>query len=96
MSNKINKKDLAYFIADKYKLKKGLSEEIIESLFLKIEHELRSESQISIVGFGTFFTKKLNSRISTNPQTGEKFNKDERTVIKFKLGKKLKNMFKVK
>jgi nucleoid DNA-binding protein len=96
MDNKVNKKDLAYFIAEKYDLKKGVSEDVIESLFLKIEHELRNKNQVSIVGFGTFYTKKLNARISTNPQTGEKFNKEERTIAKFKLGKKLNNMFKNK
>ena len=96
MGKKINKKDLAYFIADKYNLKKGLSEDVIESLFLKIEHEIRNKNQVSIVGFGTFYTKQLNARISTNPQTGEKFQKEARTIAKFKLGKKLNNMFKKK
>lgn len=92
MNKKLNKKDLAYYIAEKYSLKKGLSEEILESLFLKIERELRDKNKVTIVGFGSFFTKTLKPRVSTNPQTGERFQKGERTVIKFRLGKKLKNI----
>jgi DNA-binding protein HU-beta len=93
MENKTNKKDLAYYLADKYNLKKGFSEELIESLFLYIERELRSGNQVSIVGFGTFYSKSMKARISTNPQNGEKFQKPERVMVKFKLGKKLKGMF---
>jgi nucleoid DNA-binding protein len=96
VDKKINKKDLAYHIAEKYNIKKGVSEDIIESLFLKIEHELRIESQITIVGFGSFTVRELDARTSTNPQTGERFKKSKRKIVKFKLGKKLKNMFKDK
>ena len=92
----MNKKDLAYFIADKYKLKKGVSEDIIESLFLKIEQEIRDGNKVNIVGFGSFYTKEMKGRIATNPQNGETFPLEPRKVVKFKLGKKLRDMHKNK
>ncbi len=92
----INKKDLAYFLANKYKIKKYEAENFVESLFLKIEQELRKENKVNIVGFGSFYTHEMPERIATNPQTGETFNLEKRIVMKFKAGKKTKNMFKPK
>ena len=92
----MNKKDLAYFLAEKYNLKKGLSEEVIESLFLKIEQELREKNKVNIVGFGSFYTKKMKKRTATNPQSGKTFELNERHIVKFRLGKKLHGMFKDK
>lgn len=89
---KINKKDLAYNIAEKYDLKKNQSEEILQSIFLHIERELREGNTINIVGFGSFYIKKMQPRISVNPQSGKRFQQEERDVVKFKLGKNLKNL----
>lgn len=92
----INKKELAYFLADKYNFKKYEAENFVESLFLKIEQELRKKNKVNIVGFGSFYTHEMPERIATNPQTGETFELEKRLVIKFKPGKKTKNMFKKK
>lgn len=90
---KINKKSLAHFIEQRYgEITKGDAEDIINSLFWKIEQELKKGNEVSIVGFGKFYTKRLKERISTNPQTGEKFKKPERNVIKFRIGKNLKDI----
>tara|TARA_B100000073_G_C23743509_1_gene574446 strand:- start:6233 stop:6514 length:282 start_codon:yes stop_codon:yes gene_type:complete len=92
----MNKKDLAYFLAEKYNLKKGVTEELIDSLFLKMEQELRQKKKINIVGFGSFYVKEMKQRTATNPQNGETFELESREVVKFKLGKKLREMFKNK
>lgn len=89
---KLNRKDLAYNIANQYGLKKSQSEEILQSIFLQIERALKEGKSVNIVGFGSFYSKKMNSRISVNPQNGNKFKQESRNVIKFKLGKKLKNI----
>lgn len=88
---KLNKKDLSEFLNERYDLGKEKSENIINSIFWKIETELKKGNDVQIVGFGKFFNKELQERISTNPQNGEKFVKEKRNVIKFKLGKNLKN-----
>ena len=92
----MNKKDLAYFLAEKYNLKKGVTEDLIDSLFLKMEQELRQKKKINIVGFGSFYVKEMKQRTATNPQNGETFELESREVVKFKLGKKLREMFKNK
>lgn len=92
----MNKKDLAYFLADKYNLKKGVTEDLIDSLFLKMEQELRQKKKINIVGFGSFYVKEMKQRTATNPQNGETFSLESRYVVKFKLGKKLREMFRKK
>ena len=38
----------------------------------------------------------MKQRTATNPQNGETFDLESREVVKFKLGKKLKEMFKNK
>ena len=91
--SKINKKSLSLFIEERYgDITKGESENIINSLFWKIEQELRQGNDVSIVGFGKFYIKKMKPRICTNPQTGEKFNQPAREVIKFKAGKNIKSI----
>ena len=92
----MNKKDLAYFLAEKYNLKKGVTEDLIDSLFLKMDQELRQKKKINIVGFGSFYVKEMKQRTATNPQNGETFDLESREVVKFKLGKKLREMFKNK
>lgn len=94
MDNKINKKDLSDYIAGRYDLKKGLSEDIIQTIFHKITSELKKGNSVNIVGFGSFYNKEYDERISTNPQTGKTFKKGKRVCIKFRLGKMLKNLHK--
>ena len=90
-NRKVNKKEIAEFISNQYpKLTKEESESIITSVFRKIEIELKDGNDVQIVGFGKFFNKTLKERISTNPQNGEKFIKEQRNVIKFRIGKNLK------
>ncbi len=90
---KINKKDLADFLEERYPiLCKIDSENIINSLFWKIENEIKKGNEVCIVGFGKFFVKELNERLATNPQNGTKFIKEKRKVAKFRTGKNLKNL----
>lgn len=90
-NKKVNKKEIAEFINDRYpNLTKEECESIITSIFRKIEMELKNGNDVQIVGFGKFFNKRLKQRIATNPQNGEKFIKEERDVIRFRIGKNLK------
>lgn len=90
---KLNKKDLAEFISARYdNINKNLAENLVNSLFWKIEQEIKQGNEVSIVGFGKFFIKTLEERIATNPQNGQKFLKEKRKTIKFKCGKNFKNI----
>ncbi|MBQ3815126.1 MAG: HU family DNA-binding protein, partial [Clostridia bacterium] len=47
--------------------------------------------KVSLIGFGTFESKKREARISRNPRTGEAVNVAASTVPAFKAGKEFKD-----
>jgi len=47
-------------------------------------------NKITLVGFGTFETKRRNARDGRNPKTGETIYIPSTKVVNFKEGKKLK------
>ncbi len=71
-------------------------EKIYNAAAADIEKALSSDIDVNIVGFGCFKTVKRPNRIATNPQTGKTFPLASRKVVKFVLGKHLKNLHKSK
>ncbi len=92
----ISKRDLSKIIADKHDLTQQDSLNIINSVFDEIEKLLEEGSDVNIVGFGAFKSITRPDRIATNPQTGKTFKLPSRKVVKFEMGKHLKNLFKTK
>lgn len=92
----INKNDLAKIISEKHDITIQNSLDIISDTFDEIEKALSSDINVNIVGFGCFKTVKRPNRIATNPQTGKTFPLASRKVVKFVLGKHLKNLHKSK
>lgn len=90
----INKKELSKIIAKKQNITNNQALENIETIFTEIENLLKEEKSVNIVGFGVFESILRDKRIATNPQTGKTFSLDERRVVKFKLGKHLKKLYK--
>lgn len=50
----------------------------------------KKDGKVTLVGFGTFSTVKRKARTGRNPQTGEEIKIKARNVVKFSVGKKLK------
>lgn len=92
----INKNDLAKVIAEKHNLTIQNTLDIISDTFDEIEKNLSLNIDVNIVGFGCFKTVQRPSRTATNPQTGKTFPLAPRKVVKFVLGKHLKNLHKDK
>lgn len=92
----INKNDLAKKISVTHKLTIQKSLDIIDDLFNEIENSISDSVDVNIVGFGCFKTVLRPDRIATNPQTGKTFSLPSRKVVKFVLGKHLKNLHKDK
>lgn len=92
----INKNDLARTLSDKHDLTQQKTLDIITDLFVEIETKIKNGEDVNIVGFGAFRAVKRPDRIATNPQTGKTFPLASRVVVKFVLGKHLKNLFKDK
>ena len=51
---------------------------------------LEEQDEISLVGFGRFYKRRMKSRQGRNPKTGEVMNIPEHVLLKFFVGKKLK------
>jgi integration host factor subunit alpha len=92
----INKNDLAKTISEKHDLTIQKTLDIISDTFDEIEKALSLNIDVNIVGFGCFKTVKRPDRIATNPQTGKTFPLASRKIVKFVLGKHLKNLHKSK
>lgn len=54
-----------------------------------ISKSVSGGEEVTLVGFGTFFSKVLKARVATNPATGAKIQVPARTAAKFKAGKNL-------
>lgn len=86
---------------EKLQLKKYISEEtgvtgeeagiIIDVIFKGIVKGLASDGKATITNFGTFRTKEVKGRKARNPHTGETVYVPDRTVVRFKPAKKLKD-----
>ena len=50
----------------------------------------KKDGKVTLVGFGSFTKQRRKARKGRNPQTGEEIKIKARNVVKFKVGKKLK------
>ena len=69
-------------------LKKDL-EKFTDIILNEIKRSLKKGERVELRGFGVFSTNIQKSRISRNPQTGEKIHTPEKRTIHFKMSKEL-------
>jgi len=50
----------------------------------------KKDGKVTLVGFGSFTKQRRKARTGRNPQTGEEIKIKARNVVKFRVGKKLK------
>ena len=67
-------------------------EAVIDASHDIIVESLQKGEEVKLSGFGLFYSLKRSSRQGRNPKTGEKVKIAEKTVIKFKPGKVLKDL----
>ena len=91
-----NKMELAKIIAKKEGINQSEALNNINIVFDTIEEQLKNNEDVNIVGFGSFQSIIRKKRTATNPQTAKQFELPERRVVKFSMGKHLKNMYKKK
>ncbi len=84
------KVELAKAIAQKVGTTQKQAGEFINSFVETVEEKLSEGEKVQLVGFGTFMTRKRESREGRKPGTGEKINIPASTVPVFKAGKGLK------
>jgi len=87
----MNKGDLIDVVADDAGLSKADATRAVDAVISAVTKALKSDQQVSLVGFGTFAVKKRAARQGRNPRTGETIQIAASNVPGFKAGKALKD-----
>jgi DNA-binding protein HU-beta len=87
----MNKGDLIEVVADDAGLSKADATRAVDAVIGAVTKALKSGSDVSLVGFGTFTVKSRAARQGRNPRTGETIQIVASKVPGFKAGKALKD-----
>lgn len=87
----MNKSQLIEAIAEKTGMSKKSANANLDALVEVMTKVLSKKGKVSLVGFGTFETRKRAARKGRNPQTGEEMKIPASTVPAFKAGRGLKD-----
>lgn len=87
----MNKGELIDAVADTANLSKADAGRAVDAVLDTITNSLKKDSQVSLVGFGTFSVKRRAARNGRNPRTGETIFIAATNVPGFKAGKALKD-----
>ncbi len=88
----MNKTELVNAVAERTGLSKAKSAEAVDGIISAISDSLKRGEKVSLVGFGTFEVVKREARKGRNPQTGKEITIPAKNVVRFKAGKKLKDL----
>ncbi len=88
--NTMNKEELVQEVSKKSKVTQKETGEIINALMETIEKTVAKGKKVTLVGFGTFESRKRAARTGRNPQTGKEIKIAAKTVPAFSAGKKFK------
>lgn len=87
----MTKAELIDKIASGAGLNKTDASKALDSTLNSIKASLKKGQKVTLVGFGTFSTKKRKARKGRNPRTGQIINIPAAKVPKFTSGKALKD-----
>ena len=90
----MTKAELISEVAEKAGLTKKDSDKAVSAVIDAITETLVAGDKVSLVGFGTFETKKRAARKGLNPRTKQEIDIAASTVPVFKAGKALKDSIK--
>ncbi len=95
MANTITKKELASKVCDKLDIVMSHSDvqSVIQKTIETIMESLGNGDTVVFRNFGTFEVKEMKAKIGRNPKDpGKDVPIPARTIVKFKVGKTLKNL----
>lgn len=90
----MNKTELIAAVAEKANLTKASAEAAVNAVLDTITGTLADGGDVTLTGFGSFKASKRAARIGRNPQTGAAIKIPASTVVKFTVGKGLKDAVK--
>ena len=88
----MNKEELVQEITKKAKVTQKEAAEVLNSLVATVQKTVAKGEKVTLVGFGTFESRKRAARTGRNPQTGKEIKIAAKTVPAFSAGKKFKEM----
>ena len=90
----MNKEELVQEISKKAKVTQKEAGEVLNALVDTIQKTVSKGKKVTLVGFGTFESRKRAARNGRNPQTGKEISIPAKTVPVFSAGKKFKELVK--
>ena len=90
----MNREELVKEIAKSTKLSQKSVSEVLSATVESIQNTVKKGDKVTLVGFGTFESRKRAARNGRNPQTGKEIKIAAKTVPVFSAGKKFKELVK--
>ena len=88
----MNKEDLVQEVAKKAKLTQKDAAAAVNTIMATVQKTVAKGQKVTLVGFGTFESRKRAARTGRNPQTGKEIKIAAKTVPAFSAGKKFKEL----
>lgn len=85
----IDRADFVGQLAKNLNISKIEANQLLSTFLNTMTDVFKTGDRLKLVGFGTFEKKIRSARIGRNPQTGDMMTIEPKTVISFKMGKKL-------
>ena len=87
----MNKAELTDAVANAADISKAAASRSVDTVLDVITEALKSGNSVTLVGFGTFSTRRREARTGRNPRTGEPIQIGASNLAVFKAGKALKD-----
>lgn len=91
-SFRMNKEELVQEVSKKAGVSQKEAAEVISAWVDTVQKTVSKGKKVTLVGFGTFESRKRAARIGRNPQTGKEIKIPAKTVPAFSAGKKFKTI----
>ena len=90
----MNREELITEISKSAKVTKKVASEVLTATIDAIQTTVKKGDKVTLVGFGTFESRKRAARTGRNPQTGKEIKIAAKIVPAFSAGKKFKELVK--
>jgi len=87
----MNKQELISAMAAKADLTKDQAGAALEGFIDSVTDSLKAGDDVRLLGFGNFVVSRREAKMGRNPQTGEAVEIKAANVVRFKVGKALKD-----
>ncbi len=87
----MNKAELIDAVADAADISKAAAARSVDTVLEVITESLKNGNSVTLVGFGTFSSRRRAARTGRNPRTGEPIQIKASNLAVFKAGKGLKD-----